>query len=63
METSVILYRGIVTDKMGTLPTRKTRWYENYKQAHLKAELLMDKYGERAVLSVLSKTVKVTVKQ
>lgn len=40
MEVAEMKYRGIVTDDLKTLGTRKTKWYGTYKEAHDAAEKL-----------------------
>lgn len=49
-------YKGIVTDKMGTMDTRKTKYYATYKDAHDAAEKLCKKtMGDRGEISVEDK--------
>jgi len=46
-------FRGIVTDRMGNLHTRKTGFYVTYQEAHEKAEALCKKtMGERGQIEV-----------
>lgn len=50
------VYQGIVIDRLGSLPTKRTRWYENYKQAHLAAEKLCNEtYKDRGEIDVIIK--------
>ena len=45
-------YRGFVVDRLGSLPTIKTRYYNDYESAHKAAERLAKRYGDRANISV-----------
>lgn len=49
-----IKYQGIVTDRLGSLKTRKTRWHNTFFVAHLFAEKLCKKYfsEERGEISI-----------
>jgi len=50
-------YQGIVTDRLGTLETRKTKLYATYKEAHDAAEKLCKKtMGDRGTIDVESIT-------
>jgi hypothetical protein len=45
--------RGHVIDRLGSLPTRKTRWYTTEKEAHDAAEKLCKRtYRERGHIIV-----------
>ena len=46
----MLMYQGIVKDRMQSLATRKTRYYYTYQDAHSAAWKLAKKYytGERA---------------
>lgn len=46
------MYRGVVTDRLGSLPSRKTRFYGLYKEAYEAAERLARRYGERAKITI-----------
>ena len=37
-------YRGLAIDRMGTLETKKTKWYGTYKEAHDAAKKLAKKH-------------------
>jgi len=46
-------FRGIITDQLKTLETRKTGFYDTYKEAHDKAEKLCKKtMGDRGQIEV-----------
>lgn len=46
-------YRGLVLDRMDTVETRKTKWYDTYKEAHEAAEKLCKKtIGERGKITI-----------
>jgi hypothetical protein len=49
-------YRGIVTDDLGTMETRKTKYYGTYKEAHDAAEKLCKRtMGDRGSIDVEQK--------
>ena len=55
-------YQGIVTDRLGTLETRKTKLYATYKEAHDAAEKLCKKtMGDRGTIDVESITRAVSI--
>ena len=52
-EDNMPKYRGIVSDRMGTIEDRKTKFYDTYKEAHEAAEKLCKKtIGERGKINV-----------
>jgi hypothetical protein len=52
---AVNVYVGYVIDRLGSLPTRKTRKYSTYKEAHDAAEKLCKRtYGARGYVGVES---------
>lgn len=47
-------YRGIVKDRLNSLDTRKTKWYDTYEAAKKAAENLCRRtYGERGQVAVI----------
>ena len=50
-------YRGIVTDRMGVLPEKKTFWYQCYRDAHVAANALCNMVysGDRGEIEVITK--------
>lgn len=45
-------YRGEIKDKLGTLPSRRTKRYMTWTEVQKAAEKLKKKYGERYEISV-----------
>jgi hypothetical protein len=46
-------YRGLVIDEIKTMDTRKTKWYDTYKEAHDAAEKLCKRtMGDRGRIDV-----------
>jgi hypothetical protein len=56
------IYQGVVIDRLGSLPTKRTRWYENYRQARFAAErLCLKSYKDRGKIDILFKNKTVNV--
>lgn len=56
MKNGAEQYRGIVKDDLGTMETKKTKWYSTYKEAHDAAENLCKKtMGDRGSIDVEEK--------
>ena len=52
-ESKVEKYRGVVTDSLKSMDTRKTKTYDTYKEAHDAAEKLCKRtMGDRGSISV-----------
>ena len=58
----ITVYIGVVSDRLNTLQTKKTKHKFNYAIAHHAAEQLCKRtYGERGVISVIEKEITVKV--
>lgn len=63
MQITLELYQGQVFDRLKCLPVLKTKYYETYREAHYRAELLAKKYGSRANIDVRVVEKKVNVNE